>query len=89
MKGPISVKIAQFKAHLSKYLRSVREGHEVIINDRDRPVARVVPIRESRLEIIKARNPGGFRDLKLRPLLPPGVDPVEVLLEERRKDRNR
>ena len=46
-------------------------------------------VQEMFIEIIKARNPGGFRNLKLRPLLPPGVDPVEVLLEERRKDRNR
>ena len=92
MKGPITVKIAQFKAHLSKYLRSVRAGHEVIINDRDHPVARVVPWREEpkpQLEIIKATNPGGLGKLKFKPLLPPGVDPLEFLLADRRKDRNR
>ena len=39
------VKIAEFKGHLSEHLRAVRRGHEIIIKDRDTPVARVVPYR--------------------------------------------
>jgi prevent-host-death family protein len=86
-----TVKIAEFKAHLSKYLRAVREGHEVVIHDRDHPIARVVPVRAEKplLEIIKARVPGGFKNLKFKPLLVPGVDPLEFLLADRRKDRSR
>ena len=88
-----TVKIAEFKAHLSRYLRAVREGHELIINDRDHPVARVVPWQEKKrlLEITPAREPGGLGQVKFKrvPLLRPGVDPVEFLLEDRRKDRNR
>jgi|SRR5579872_561544 len=41
------VKIAELKSKLSQYLRSVRKGNEVIIKDRDMPVARIVPYEES------------------------------------------
>ncbi len=37
------VKIAELKAHLSEYLRSVRRGNEVIVKDRETTVARIVP----------------------------------------------
>jgi prevent-host-death family protein len=35
--------IATLKNSLSRYLRAVREGEEVVVFDRDRPVARLVP----------------------------------------------
>lgn len=38
--------IAILKNNLSKYVRTVREGGEVIVLDRDQPVARLVPYRE-------------------------------------------
>ena len=37
------VRIAEFKAHLSAYVRAVRGGREIVIKDRDTPVARLVP----------------------------------------------
>jgi prevent-host-death family protein len=48
------VKIAEFRARLSAYLRSVRKGHEIVIRDRETPIARVVPYApvHSRLEVI-------------------------------------
>ena len=92
-RGPKTVKIAQFKAHLSEYLREVREGHEIVINDRDRANARVVPFegaeRKSVLQITRARNPGGAGKLKFKALLAPGVDALEFLMADRRKDRSR
>ncbi len=33
----------RLKAHLGKFLRAVRDGKEIVITDRDRPVARLVP----------------------------------------------
>ncbi len=39
------VRIAEFKNKLSKYLRSVQRGHEIVVKDRDTPIARVVPYR--------------------------------------------
>jgi prevent-host-death family protein len=38
-----SVKIAQLKNHLSRYVGYVREGAELIVVDRDTPVARLIP----------------------------------------------
>lgn len=37
------VKIADFKSRLSEHLRSVRRGNEIVIKDRQTPIARVVP----------------------------------------------
>jgi len=35
--------IAKLKASLSEYLNHVKEGEEVIVTDRGKPVARIVP----------------------------------------------
>src|SRR5204863_8276246 len=35
--------VAELKARLSEYLRSVRGGHEITVYDRDQPIARIVP----------------------------------------------
>jgi prevent-host-death family protein len=37
------VKIAELKGKLSAYLRSVRRGNEIVIKDRETPIARIVP----------------------------------------------
>lgn len=37
-----TVKIAELKDHLSHYLRAVDGGAEVIVTDRNRPIARIV-----------------------------------------------
>lgn len=34
--------ISEFKAKLSEYLAAVEAGHEVLVTDHDRPVARVI-----------------------------------------------
>jgi prevent-host-death family protein len=40
-----TVNIADLKAHLSAHLQIVRDGGEVLVCDRNRPVARIVPCR--------------------------------------------
>ncbi len=40
------VKIAELKSKLSEYLRSVRSGNEVVIKDRETPIARIVPYQK-------------------------------------------
>jgi prevent-host-death family protein len=37
--------IAELKARLSRYLAQVKHGHEVVITERGRPVAKLVPLR--------------------------------------------
>lgn len=41
----IKIAISRLKASLSEYLRAVRAGEEVVITDRGRPVAKIVPIK--------------------------------------------
>ena len=47
------VKIAEFKSHLSEHLRAVRRGHEIIVKDRETPIARVVPYEEPRRQLLR------------------------------------
>ena len=46
------VRIAEFKSRLSAYLRSVRKGQEIIVKDRDTPIARVLPYRVPRQRLV-------------------------------------
>lgn len=39
-----SVNIATLKNRLSVYLKLVREGEELVVRDRNRPIARIVPL---------------------------------------------
>lgn len=39
-----SAGVAELKAHLSRYLASVKQGEEVTVTERGRPVARLVPV---------------------------------------------
>lgn len=39
-----SVKIAELKDRLSEHLRAVEQGAEVVVTDRNRPIARIVPV---------------------------------------------
>jgi len=39
-----TVNVADLKNHLSRYLRAVREGEEILIRDRKTPVAKIVPL---------------------------------------------
>ena len=39
-----SVKIADLKNRLTQYLREVRKGQEIVVCDRNRPIAKIVPL---------------------------------------------
>lgn len=50
-----SAGVAELKAHLSRYLAAVKEGEEVTVTERGRPIARLVPLdaeadQEARLQ---------------------------------------
>jgi len=42
-----TVKISELKANLSAHLRFVTSGEEVLVCDRNRPIARIVPLDAS------------------------------------------
>lgn len=59
----MQVGIAELKARLSEYLSRVQAGEELIVADRGRPVARLIPVRwhetddeESRLLELQRRG---------------------------------
>lgn len=91
----ITAAVAEFRANLGAHLRSVRAGGEVLILDRGRPVARLVPVegmgaREGRIEeLVRAgqvRLPDGplAPDFWDRPRLEdPEGRMVQAILEER------
>ena len=80
---------AEFKAKLSEYLRAVKKGHDLTIYDREQPIARVVPWAAP--GPLAVREPTGrYRTLRDVPLPTPldlPVDAVELLLEDRARER--
>ncbi len=85
------VSISRLKAELSAYLHQVRKGGEIIVMDRQTPVARIVPFDESARPTLTIRlpKPGTPRpcDVPLPPPIPGLPDIVEFLIEEREADR--
>lgn len=85
-----SVKISEFKDGLSRFLREVEAGAELEVTDRGRPIARVVPVEEKpRIKWIEATR--SFEEVKNKKYPPANwpVDSTMLLLEDRRKDRER
>jgi len=90
----MSVGVAELKAHLSEHLARVRAGSEVLVTERGRPVARIVPVGSGELDdlerqgVVRAgsmRLPPGFLDEQRPEVAGPGV--TDALLEERSTGR--
>jgi prevent-host-death family protein len=80
------VKIAELKDQLSKHLRAVERGGQVEVTDRDRPIARIVPVGDR--EEVRAFPPKRpFSQVRRRRHRPAGwgVSSTELLLEERQR----
>ncbi len=88
--------VSEIKARLSEYLARVRGGEEVVVTDRGRPVARIVPVEDrephlgelERQGLIRgpsARLPDDFLD-RPRPALE-GPSLVDAVIEERAEGR--
>lgn len=81
------VKIAELKNRLSEHLRAVEAGDEVVVTDRDRPIARIVPMPSSGEQVRILRPGRRFSDIRDRRRRPAGwpISSTEFLLEERRE----
>jgi len=91
--------VSKLKAYLSEYLSQVKAGNEVLITDRGKPVARLVPVlrtkttRESMIRMEKqgllklgsGKLPKDFWSMP-RPEDPNGLV-LKALLEERESGR--
>jgi prevent-host-death family protein len=54
-----AINIAELKNNLSLYLRKVRTGEEIVVRDRNVPVARIIPwYGEQDDELLKLANQG-------------------------------
>ncbi len=90
-----TVKISDLKAHLSAHIQHVKDGEEILVCERNRPVARIVPCRltghseqEQRLVARGVLTP----PLKKRPAsfswpVPPGNVPDDVMEQLRQGER--
>lgn len=85
-----TVGVAELKARLSEYLRSVRRGGDVVIHDRNEPIARLVPYAAADARLVVREPARKYGTLGKVPLPRPvqlDVDVVELLLEERKTGR--
>ena len=85
-----TVGVAELKARLSEYLRSVRRGGDVTIQDRSEPIARLVPYAAQDARLVVREPLRHYKSLGKIPLPRPvklRQDPVQLLLDERRSGR--
>ncbi len=93
-------KVSELKASLSKYLARVKAGEEVVVTERGKPIAKLVPLpreedsqldrmnqlaRRGVITLPKGKLPEDFFDLP-RPDDPEGLV-LKALLDERRTGR--
>lgn len=84
------VKIAEFKSGLSRFLRSAQKGAEIIIKDRETPIARLAPYREEVSRLSIKPGLGSLRAVDRLPFYAPKglrARDVEQALREERRER--
>ena len=78
------VGVAELKDQLSSYLRAAESGVEVEVTVRDRPIARIVPVRVGpRVVIQPARTPFAAIRARTYPAAGWAIGSTDLLLEER------
>jgi len=84
------VSTSQFREKMGRYMKAVRNGKEVIVTDRDQPVARLIPFRREKttaLEVNRPRDPTAppLGSIKVRGIDHQGRRTMEMLLEDRKR----
>lgn len=84
-----TIGLKELKAHLSEYVNRCRNGERIVITDRGREVAELVPLSKARKTMNRLREAGrvkwnggkprGLRGIKVR-----GKPVSETMLEDRR-----
>ena len=87
----IKASASQLKASFGKFMKAVRAGKEVVVTDRDQPVARLVPYgrppsSRNELEVSHSRDPSALPlgQLEVRSIKYRGRNTTALLAEERR-----
>lgn len=90
-----AVNIADLKNNLSRYLNEVRCGGEVLVKDRNKPIARIVPLaaQDDEAELMELIAAGSVRlprstdplpkSFWSAPLPKTSVDLIDILREDR------
>ncbi len=89
----ISVGIREAKIKLSQLLKTVQKGREIIITDRDKPVAKIVPLDQSSLTLaqrVRELERDGWiepckKEIVLHPSLPLPDEAAQKILDDERK----
>ena len=81
------VKIAELKDQLSRHLREVERGGEVEVTDRERPIARIVPVKGAGdpIVVIPPKRPPSSLRRKRYPPARWNASSTDLLLEERQR----
>lgn len=86
-----SVKIAELKAKLSKYIQATKEGESIVVYDRNLPVAKIIPFEKvGELNIISAKTSWAKAWAQARALKKStdrNLHLAEALLEMREEER--
>ena len=97
-----TAKVSELKAGLSAYLERVKQGGQVVITERGRSIAKIVPIPRSEIDddehirelerrgiVLPPANPAGLPPEYWTMELPPDPDGLvlKALLEEREEGR--
>ena len=80
-----TVKIADLKDHLSAHLRAVEAGAEIVVTDRNRPIARIVPVAPVGPRVVIMPPTREFAEVRdrVRPRTDLGISSTELLQQER------
>jgi prevent-host-death family protein len=73
--------VSNLKAHLSENLRRVAHGETVVVTDRRKPVARIIPYEMDELVDVLPSIPFSPAPINLNDL--PKIDSLSLLLAER------
>lgn len=96
---PISVGVREAKINLSKLLKMVRNGSEIVLTDRGRPVGKIVPMKAESLPlharikhleeqgVIERRAGKGYK--RIPPPIPVLNGIAQRFLQEDREDARR
>jgi prevent-host-death family protein len=90
----VKVGVRELRLNLSSWLDRVQGGDEVVVTNRGKTVARIVPPQsKSRLQelieqgrVTPAKRPKTPIDRSKLPVAPPGVSLSDILIEMRRED---
>lgn len=84
---------SMLKAKMGQYMRAVRAGEEIVVTDRDQPVARLVPYRQAEprsgeeVQVAQAKDPAAppFSKVEVQPIRYRGRPTTSLLAADRKR----